>query len=222
MVLIIMVESTKKAKTEQATKRPVGRPPKARSNFEKVEEVRLGKFSEQKPLRLPEKQIRRGWQIAWAIVLIVMAMMGVCAILLTDPVAVLTWDNDGFAGGRIGSLGLYWMVMEVMILVATICCVVASVMMFAKKRVPAGLWYALIGAVAIGLICASFHKFNGYEERLCYENYPGEDRGSGCPSVVGSLSMIVIVDLVVLLAGVIGMRLVGRKKRGRSKKVGRR
>lgn len=223
--IIIMVENTKKTKPAQTEKRPVGRPPKARSNLEKVDEVKLGKFAKQEPLRLPEKQIRRGWQIVWGLALALAAMVGVYLLILIVPEQLA--GNGVMSGPAIvASTGWYLLVAELMIVVATVGCIAASVMMFAKKRVPRGLWYVLIGAAVIGVICASFHKFRWYEERRCYENYPGiypEDpsKGSGCPSVVNQLSVIVMADLAVLLAGVVGMWLVCRAKRGRGKRAKR-
>lgn len=220
-----MVESTKNSKTAPVTKRPVGRPPKARTNLQKVEEVKLGKFAEKVPLRLPEKQIRRGWQITWGIALMLGAILGVYILILLVPEQLM---GDGVMSGPaiMMSEGWYWLIAEAMVLVATVGCLVASVMLFAKKRVPATLWYTLIGAVVVGVICASFRKYRWYEERLCYENYPGiypgEDKGSGCPSVVNQLSVITLVDLAILAAGMIGVWMLSRVKRKRVKKLSRR
>lgn len=220
-----MVESAKKTKVGQTEKRPVGRPPKARTNLQKVEEVKLGKFAAKAPLKLPERQIKRGWQITWGVALMLGAVIGVYLLLLTVPEYIF---GDGVMSGPaiISSNGWYMLVAEMMVLVVTIGSLAASIMMFAKKRVPMALWYVIIGALVIGLICASFRKFRWYEERLCYENYPGiypgEDRGSGCPSVVGQLSVITLVDLAILAAGMVGVWMLSRKKNRRAKKLGRR
>lgn len=181
---------------------------RALTNAQKVEELKLGKFAECKPLRLPEKQIRRGWQITWGIVLLLVALVGAYIILMTDPVRVLTWDNDGFGGGRLGSLDLYWWVMIGTLAVAVVCCIAAGLVLLLKKHVPRFLWYSLIAAATVAALCASFHTFTWFEARDCYENYPGiypEDpsKGSGCPSVVNDLILISLRNLAIYTAGIV-------------------
>ncbi len=208
-------------------KKKVGRPPRPRTNAQAIEEMKLGKFAECEPLHLPEKEIRRGWQIVGGVVLLLTALIGLYIILKTDPVQA--WLTHQGEGNPLAYLPGYWLVMELMILLVTVGCVVGAVMMFMKKRVSKWLWYTLIAAAVTGIICASFHKFRNYEERLCYENYPGiypEDptKGSQCPSVVGDLSLIVLADLGVFAVGGLAIRVMMdyNKGNGKSKRTKKR
>lgn len=180
------------------------------TNAQKVEELKLGKFAECKPLRLPGKQIRRGWQITWGMTLLLAALLGIYILFMIDPIRVLTWDNDGFVGGRIGSLQPYWWAMVGALVVATLCCLAAGIILLVKRRVPVVIWCLLIIAATVAALCASFHTFTWFEARNCYENYPGiylEDpnKGSGCPSVMNDLIGLSLRNLVIYTVGLIAL-----------------
>ncbi len=224
-----MARSASEAKMEKEPGRKPGRPVKrenvgrGRASLRTVEELKLGKFAVCEPLRLPEKEIRRGWQITGAVVLILVAIVGLYAMFMLDPIRVWTWDNDGFVGGRIEALMPYEWVLTLMLAVSVVMCVTAAAILLAKKKVPAELWYVLIGAVTVGLLCASFHAFKWFEERDCYENYPGvhpEDpsKGSGCPSVEKDLIVISVRNLVIYTLGIVAFCWVRRKMARRARR----
>lgn len=183
-----------------------------------TEELKLGKFEKSRPLHLPEKEVKRGWQIVGAVTLMLLTVLGVYASLLM----MLDWvEGDGVMAGAaiFAKTPIYWRMTGVMVLLATIECFVASVMMFAKRKVPVWLWYALVITVLAGVICVSFHKFERYEQRQCYNNYPGIiDFGYACPSVVGELSLITLFDIAVCVVASVVIGLVWhctKSKRGK-------
>lgn len=201
---------SKSATSRVRTNSDVRRTGRGLTNTQKVEELKLGKFDECEPLSLPKRQIRRGWQITWGIVLLLVALIGVYIVLMTDPVRVLIWDNDGIMGGRLGGLDLYQLVMVSAAIIATVCSFVAGMMLLFKKSVPAIIWYLFIIALTVGLLCVSFHTFTWFEARDCYENYPGiypEDptKGSGCPSVVNELILLSLRNLAIYTVGIIAL-----------------
>lgn len=195
---------SQKDKRPKCTDAPVAR---ATSLAQKVEELKLGKFAECDPLRLPEKGISRGWQIIGGVACALVAIIGIYAMLATKILSI--FDGMGVHASW------YWLIMEFMLLIIVISATTASVMLFLKKRVPVGVWYVLIGAIVIGLICASFHKLERYEARECYNNYPGENKGSGCPSVVNELSGVVLLNLLFHSLGIVGLYLIYRIARRR-------
>ncbi len=199
---------SQKYKRPKYTDAPVAR---ATSLMQKVEELKLGKFAECDPLRLPEKGISRGWQIIGGVACALVAIIGIYTMLVTKILSIF----DGMGAHA----SWYWLIMELMLLIIVISATTASVMLFLKKRVPVGVWYVLIGAIVIGLICASFHKLERYEARECYNNYPGiypgENKGSGCPSVVNELSGVVLLNLLFHSLGIVGLYLIYRVTRRR-------
>lgn len=208
-----------KSKTSSAKR--MGNPPRRMTNAQKVEELKLGKFAECEHLRLPEKQLGGRWRMMLGIGLLLLAALGVFLIFMTDPVRVLTWDNDGFSGGRIGSLQLYWWVMELALGVATLSCLIAGIILVLRKRVPALIWYILVIATTLGLLCASFHTFTWFEARNCYENYPGiypsdPSKGSGCPSVMNDLILLSLRNLLIYTVGIVIFALIYRYSRKRA------
>lgn len=205
-----------KTKTKEKT---VARPPRAKTTAQKLEELKLGKFTEREVLRLPAKEVRRGWQIVGAVALMLGAIVGVFAVFMLEPLRGLTWDQTGFS--PFGGLEIYEGVMVLCIALAALICAVASMMLFAGKRVPVFLWYVLVVTATLGLLCASFHTFKWFEARKCYENYPGiypndPNKGSGCPSVEYDLIGISIRNLLIYTAGLVAFLLVRRMARGRT------
>lgn len=194
-------------------------PLRPKTNAQKVEELKLGKFTERRPLRMPEKEVRRGWQIIGAVALMLAAMIGIYIILITEPVQ--TWLHpDGF-GDPLVRLPIYWLVLEAALVVFVVDCLISSVMLLVRKRVPALLWQILIVTVTISLLCASFHTFMHFEARKCYEDYPGiypEDpsKGSACPSVQNELILISLRNLLIYTIGIVAGMLVYRATKHRT------
>ncbi len=188
-------------------------PPRPKTNAQKVEELKLGKFTERRPLRMPEKEVRQGWRIIGAVALMLAAIIGIYIILITEPVQ--TWLHpDGF-GDPLFRLPIYWLVLEIALVIFVVDCLISSVMLLVKKRVPTLLWQILIVTATIGLLCASFHTFTHFEARKCYENYPGiypEDpsKGSACPSVRNELILISLRNLLIYTIGIVAGVLVYR------------
>lgn len=200
-------------KTKTSSAKRMGNPPRRMTNAQKVEELKLGKFAECDHLRLPEKQLGGRWRVILGIGLLLMAVLGIIVIFMTDPVRVLTWDNDGFVGGRIGSLHWYWWVMELALGVATLACLIASVVMLLRKRVSVWIWYVLVVAATVAVLCASFHTFTWFEARNCYESYPGiypsdPDKSSGCPSVMNDLILLSLRNLLIYTVGIVVFMLI--------------
>lgn len=174
----------------------------------KVEELKLGKFAKCEPLRLPEKKVRRCWQIAGGIGFIVAALVLIITVFMIKPVRTLTWQPDGF--GPFEGLSWYWLVMVGCMIVVALCGLIMGVLLLLSKRVPVFFWYLLIASATVGLLCASFNSFKWFEERRCYENYPGifpddPHKGSGCPSVGNDLVYINLRNLAIYTVGLLGL-----------------
>lgn len=183
------------------------------SEARKVEELKLGKFVKCEPLRLPEKKVRRGWQIAGGIGMILVALALTFVVFLLKPVRTLTWQPDGF--GAFEGLPVYWLVMIGCMILAAADCLLIGILLLFGRRISTILWYGLIILATVGLLCLSFNSFEWFEERLCYENYPGifpDDpaKGSGCPGVESDLIIISIRNMVIYTVGLVAILLVHR------------
>lgn len=211
----------------EKTSRPVGRPPRARTNAQKIEELKLGKFADSEPLCLPEREVKRGWQIAGGVVLLVGAALGVWVLMMQAPFK--HWFEPGMPvmsfWAEMAANETYVKIIIVGLMFAIVASMVAGVMMLMKKRVPLLIWGVLILAVTALLLGVSFRTFRGYEERLCYENYPGiypEDstRGSQCPSVMDGLVLVSLRNILIFEVGMGVLWLIVRMRRchrGRAK-----
>lgn len=194
-----------------------------KSNTEKIEELKLGKFSKCEPLCFPEKKAKRGWQIVGAVALMLGAILGVFYLLMTDPIKGMMKSSPMSPGAYLANVDWYWKIAALAVAVAVVCCFTGSVMMFAKKKASVKIWYILIASVLVAVITVSFHRFRLYEQRLCYENYPNIiELGYSCPSVVGELSWIVVQDLMIFGVGILGLWLVHYKTRRCMKRSGSR
>ncbi len=190
--------------------------PRTKISEAAMDELKLGKFVECEHLRLPEKEVRRGWQITGAVSLMLMAMVGLYLLLMLVPEQIF---GDGVMSGAavLSATPWYWLMMELMVLIATVCCVTASVMLLAKRRVPVGVWYVLVVAVVVGMVCASLHRFRLYEQRECYKNYPHIiDMDYACPSVEGELSWVVLKVLLICGLGEVALYLIYRVMKRRA------
>ncbi len=202
-------KATSKAKTLTKATRPVGRPPKNKSMSQRLEDLKLGKFTDCDTLCLPEKEAKRGWQVLGGILLILLAIFGAGYLLLAPPLNYFWSDSVMSFGASLANEKFYWLVAALAMIVVVVTCLVSGVMLLGKKRVPVGAWYILIGAMVTVLICLSFHTFRRYEQRECYKNYPHIiDADYACPSVIGELSWIVAKDLLIFAAGVGAIYLV--------------
>lgn len=198
----------------------VARPPRAKTTSQKIEELKLGKFAEHKPMRLPEKETDRSQQLIGAAALMLMALAGVSFILKTEPLVFLFQGNDPMSfGAQMANVPWYWMLAEVMALVATICCIVAGAILLAKRRVPVMLWYILVIVMTVGLLCVSFHSFKWFEELNCAKRVRADGSSGGtCGGVEDKLIVLTLRNLMLYTAGLVaffGVWKFARHKSGR-------
>lgn len=204
------VSKTQNTKNTTKTARPVGRPPRAKTVSQKLDDLKLGKFAECEPMCLPDKQVRRGWQILGAVILLLLALVGGYFMLMTEPLKYMTWAPSVMSPmAVISSTPGYWLMVEVAVLILVVCAVVAAIVLLFGKNVPAIFWYLMIGAGLVALIFASFHRFRLYEQRQCYKNYPNiVEFDYACPSVVNELGAVVLMDILLFAAGMIAIILI--------------
>ncbi len=186
MMIIVMVKSAKVVAKKTTTARGA-RAQEAR----KVEEVKLGKFRDCEPMRLPEVPPRRIWQVVGGIALALMGIFCVATMCFEFPFAYLWQSETNVWQPDLTPLTLSWIVNNVALIVFTIGCFVGSALLFMKKKVPVGVWYVLIVALAVGFISQSVGIYSNYTLMEC--------ETESCPLVVGELSTILLCDLVILM-----------------------
>lgn len=184
-----MVKAAKtKRKTTQAAQT------RRMSGVSKVEELKLGKFQDSEPMRLPETQTRRSWQIIGGIALLLIGGFCLVSMVLQVPFAYL-WNSEvDIWQAEMTPLTVSWIVNNVALVIFTIVCLLTSMMLFARKRIPVGMWYGLIVALVVGFISQSIGIYQNYTLREC----AGE-----CPMVVGDLSMVLLCDLTILMLSIL-------------------
>lgn len=186
-----MVKSTK-AKTKTQKKANVaGRA----SEASKVEELKLGKFADSVPMRLPESQTRRSWQVIGGVALLLIGGFCLISMVLQVPFAYLWQSEVDIWQAEMTPLTVSWIVNNVALVIFTILCLFASILLFAKKRVVVGMWYGLIVALVVGFISQSIGIYQNYTLVECGEG--------GCPIVVGELSMVLLCDLTILMLSIL-------------------
>lgn len=181
-----MVKSTK-AKSE---KKSAGRAAKS-LNTRKVEEIKLGKFNDCEPLRLPEVPPRRIWQVIGGVALLLIGIFCVATMIAQFPFAYLWQGEIDVWQPEQAPLTMSWIVNNVALVLFTVLCVVSSVLLFAKRKVPVLVWYLLIVTLTVGFISQSIGIYNNYTLRDCGVNE--------CPMVVGELSVVLLCDLVIMM-----------------------
>lgn len=197
--IIIMTKSTTSKAKKTPAKKVGGRASKT-LNTRKVEEVKLGKFSDCEPLRLPEVPPRRIWQIIGGAALLLIGIFCVATMVADFPFAYL-WRSDVEAWQPDQSpLTISWIVNNVALVLFTILCVMSSILLFAKRRVPVGVWYLLIVTLAVGFISQSVGIYANYTNRDC--------EMEACPLVVGELSTVLLCDLTIFMLSLVVLWMV--------------
>lgn len=182
-----MAKSTKPTKTSKSKK--------AKTASAKVDELKLGKFSDCEPLRLPETKPRRSWQIIGAIALLIIAVFCIGCMVMEFPFAYLWHGEQDLWQSDTLPLTISWIVNNVMLVIFTILCLVSCIILFTKHRVPAPIWYLLIFTLFVGFISQSIGIYQNYTIYNC-EIDP-------CPLVVGELSTVLLCDLVIFMISLI-------------------
>ncbi len=182
-------KTTSKAKNSTA-KKTSGRAAKT-LNTRKVEEIRLGKFNDCEPMRLPEVPPRRIWQIIGGVALLLMGIFCVATMVANFPFVYLWQDEIEVWRPDQSALTISWIVNNVALVIFTVLCVMSSILLFARRKVPVGIWYLLIVTLAVGFISQSVGIYTNYTRRDC-EIEP-------CSLVVGELSTILLCDLTILM-----------------------
>lgn len=181
-------------KAKIVTKKTSGRSTKT-LNARKVEEIKLGKFKDCEPLRLPEVPPRRIWQVLGGVALLLIGVFCVATMVMQFPFAYLWQEEIDAWQPEQAPLTMSWIVNNVALVLFTILCVMASIVLFARRRVPVAVWYLLIVMLTVGFISQSIGIYNNYTLRDCREN--------ACPMVVGELSIVLICDLVIFMLGLV-------------------
>lgn len=194
-------QSTKQSKSSKETKntKQVKRTVR-RSASSKVDELKLGKFEKQAPLRLPEARARRVWQVIGGVALMMIAGFCLVSMVLQVPFAYLWQTETDIWQTELTPLTISWIVNNVTLVVFTVLCLVTSVLLFARRHVPAGVWYLLIILLVVGFVSQSVGIYQNYTLRDCVE--------ATCPMVVGELSVVLLCDLVIMMVAVILLWLI--------------
>lgn len=186
--------TTKSKKPKSATKKSEQRA--ARSlNTRKVEDVKLGKFQSCEPLRLPFVPPRRIWQLIGGVALLLMAIFCVATMLTNFPFAYLWQSEANIWQPDQSPLTLSWIVNNVALILFTVMCIMASILLFARRKVPVMVWYLLILTLAVGFISQSISIYSNYTRRDCAVE--------ACPLVVGELSTILLCDLTIFMLSLV-------------------
>lgn len=194
-----MAKSIASKTKKSPARKSVGRASKT-LDTRKVEEVKLGKFSDCEPLRLPEVPPRRIWQLVGGAALLLIGVFCVATMIADFPFAYLwrsdfdVWQSDQTP------LTVSWIVNNVALVLFTVLCVMSSVLLFARRKVPVVVWYLLIITLAVGFISQSVGIYANYTSVNC-------DLQS-CPLVVGELSVILLCDLTILMLSLVVLWMV--------------
>lgn len=194
-----MVKSAAKSSKAKVVKSPV-RKGAGRTTSSKVDELKLGKFDECNPMRLPESQARRSWQIIGGVALLLIAGFCLVSMVMQVPFAYLWQTETDIWQAELTPLTISWIVNNIALVIFTVVCLVVSILLFAGKRVARGAWYVMILTLMIGFISQSVGIYQNYTLRDCVEET--------CPMVVGELSMVLLCDLVIMMVSVILLWLV--------------
>ncbi len=184
-----------------------------RISSSKVDELKLGKFDECVPMRLPESQVRRSWQVIGGIALLLIAAYCVFMMVTNTPFAYLAWGGVDLWREEQWPLTIAWIVNNVCLVVFTILCLVTSILMFAKKRIAVGVWYAMIVLLVVGFISQSIGIYENYTTRECVTQT--------CPMVVGELSVVLLCNLVIMMVAILLLWLVCCMNKHRHRSVKR-
>lgn len=178
---------------------------------QKVDELKLGKFLDFEPLRLPEKELRRGWQIFWAIVLMAIAVYFLICIVVMAP-RLLETDFDWWLSLWANMQNWPYVFAEVILLVAMflipILCFVIGGLLLARQHIMAALWYTLIMTVWGGLFGWSLLIL---KERVI------ERCALACPNADWNVLIAIVVNVIFAFVSVKLIKIVHRYNRRRRK-----
>lgn len=174
----------------EAMRRNVGR-----TTSSKVDELKLGKFDECDPMRLPESQVRRSWQVIGGVALLLIAGFCLVSMVTQMPFAYLWQTETDIWQAELTPLTISWIVNNIALVIFTVLCLVTSVLLFMRKRVAVGVWYTLIVTLVVGFISQSVGIYQNYTLRECVEET--------CPMVVGELSVVLLCDLVIMMVAIL-------------------
>lgn len=187
--IIIMV------KTSDKTKRAAAKKSAKTISAKKVEEIKLGKFCDSEPMRLPEVTPSRVWQLIGGIALLLIGIFCVATMFVNFPFSYLWQGESNLWQADTMPLTISWIVNNLALVIFTIFCVIGSILLFAKQRVPVMIWYVLIVTLVVGFISQSVGIYTNYTTRECLEE--------SCPLVVGELGTVLLCDLTIFMLGLV-------------------
>lgn len=183
------------AKTVTKTKKASAKKSIKTLSAKKVEEIKLGKFCDSEPMRLPEVVPSRVWQLIGGVALLLIGIFCVATMFVNFPFGYLWRGESNIWQADTMPLTVSWIVNNSALVIFTIFCIIGSILLFAKRRVPVMVWYILIVTLAVGFISQSVGIYTNYTTRECLEG--------SCPLVVGELSTILLCDLTIMMLGLV-------------------
>ena len=166
----------------------------------KVDELKLGKFEQQAPMKLSEARARRTWQVIGGVALLLIAGFCLVSMVMQVPFAYLWQTETDIWQTELTPLTISWIVNNIALVIFTVLCLVTSILLFARKRVAVGVWYVLIVLLVVGFVSQSVGIYQNYTLRDCVE--------ATCPMVVGELSVVLLCDLVIMMVAVLLLWLI--------------
>jgi len=186
---------TKTPKTTQKSRARKSSPKRDLTRTAKVDELKLGKFNTHEPMCLPESPVRRSWQIIGGIALLLITGFCLVSMVTQVPFAYLWQTETDLWQAELTPLTISWIVNNIALVIFTIFCLIASLLLFMRRRVPTGIWYILILSLVIGFISQSIGIYQNYTTRECVE--------ASCPMVVGELSVVLLCDLTIFMLSIL-------------------
>jgi len=186
---------TKTSKTSKKSPARKSSPKRDLTRTAKVDELKLGKFADCEPMRLPESQVRRSWQIIGGIALLLITGFCLVSMVTQVPFAYLWQTETDLWQSELTPLTISWIINNIALVIFTIFCLIASLLLFMRRRVPAGIWYILIITLVVGFISQSVGIYQNYTSRECVE--------ASCPMVVGELSIVLLCDLTIFMLSIL-------------------
>ena len=161
----------------------------------KVEEIKLGKFCDTEPMRLPEMTPSRVWQLIGGGALVLIVAFCIATMFVNFPFSYLWQGGSDIWQTDMMPLTISWIVNNAALVIFTIFCVLTSILLFARRRVPVAIWYILIIMLTIGFISQSVGIYTNYTTRECLDE--------NCPLVVGELGTVLLCDLTIFMLGLV-------------------
>lgn len=187
--------STKTSKTSSKSSARKTLPKRDLTRTAKVDELKLGKFDTHEPMYLPESTVRRSWQIIGGVALLLITGFCLVSMVTQVPFAYLWQTETDLWQAELTPLTISWIVNNIALVIFTIFCLITSLLLFMRRRVPAGIWYILILTLVVGFISQSVGIYQNYTTRECVE--------ASCPMVVGELSIVLLCDLTIFMLSIL-------------------